>query len=101
MLRLIYGMATSQNLFGIAKTILRGQWKEKEGEVDRRRNGKVTFKNWQKWVRRFPEGNGKQVKVETMLLQRHLRCFDYHHGEGAEVRQDEPEKEKRTTRTIK
>ena len=77
MSRLIYGMATSQDLFGIAKTILRGQWKEKEGEADRRRNGKATFKNWQKWVRRFPEGSGRQVKVETILLQRHLRCFDY------------------------
>ena len=47
---------------GMAKTILQG--KEQKGEEDRRRDRKITSRNGREGVWRFPEGSGRQGRVE-------------------------------------
>ena len=37
---------------------------EQEGEEDRRRDGKITSRNGREWVWRFPEGSGRQGRME-------------------------------------
>ena len=58
------GMATSQNPLAWRRQFCRGQCKEQEGKEDRRRDGKITSRNGQEWSLRFPEGSGRQGKVE-------------------------------------
>ena len=48
-------------ILGHERQFCRGQWKEQEGEEDRRRDGKITSRNG---VWRFPEGSGRQGRVE-------------------------------------
>ena len=39
-------MATSQDPWAWRRQFCRGQWKEQEGEVDRRKDGKINIKEW-------------------------------------------------------
>ena len=51
---------------GMAKTILQGTVKERE--EDRRRNRKITFKNWQEWSLENPWEQQKTVKDGKVFL---------------------------------
>ena len=64
----------------------RGQWKEQEGEEDRRRDGKITSRNGWEWGLDIPWGQRKTGKTGKILLQRHLWCSDYLQGKGTEMR---------------
>ena len=64
----------------------RGQWKEQEGEEDRRKDGKITSRNGQEWRLEIPWGQRKTGKDETVLLQHHLWCPDNLRGYGTERR---------------
>ena len=48
------GMATSQDPPALRRQFCMGQRKEQEGEEDRRRDGKMTSKNGQKWIFEIP-----------------------------------------------
>ena len=47
-------MATSQDPLAWRRQFCRGQWKEQEGEEDRRRNGKITSRNGQECSLEIP-----------------------------------------------
>ena len=60
----------------------RGQWKEQEGEEDRRKDGKITFKEWtgMEWSLEIPWGQrktGKDRKVEPFWPNDIERFFDF------------------------
>ena len=55
------GVATSQDPLARRRQFCRGQWKEQEGEEDRRRDDKIESRNG---VWRFPVGSGRQGRVE-------------------------------------
>ena len=46
------------------RQVYRGKWKEQEGEGNRRRDGKMTSKNGQKWSLGIPWGTGSQGNVK-------------------------------------
>ena len=58
------------------RQVCRGQWKEQEEEEDRRRDGKITSRNWRVWDLEIPWGQRKTGNGEKVLLQRHLWCPD-------------------------
>ena len=61
------GMATSQDPLAWRRQFCRRQWKEREGEEDSRRDGKITSRNGQKWSLEIPWGQrkiGKGGRVE-------------------------------------
>ena len=47
-------MATSQDPRAWRRQFCRGQWKEQEGEEDRRRDGKITSRNGREWCLKIP-----------------------------------------------
>ena len=67
-------MATSQNPLARRRHFNKGQWKEQEGEDDKRRDGKITSRNGREWDLEIPWGQRKTVKDGKVLLQRHLLC---------------------------
>ena len=63
--------------FGMAKTILQGTVKgARRREEDRRRDGKITSRNWWEWSLEIPWGQRKTGKDGKVLLQHHLWCPD-------------------------
>ena len=85
-------MAASQDPLAWRRQFCRWQWKEQEGEEDRRRDGKITSRNWQEWSLEIPWGQRKTGNGGTVLLQRHLWCPDDLRGYGTEMRWDERHK---------
>ena len=69
------GMATSQDPLAWRRQFCKRQWKEQEGEEDRR-NGKITSRNGREWGLEIPWGQRKTGKDGKVLLQRHLWCPD-------------------------
>ena len=79
------GMSTSQDPLAWRRQLCRGQWKEQEGEKDRRRDEKITSKNGQEWSLEIPWGQRKTGKDGKVLLQRPVDL----RGQGTEMRWDE------------
>ena len=52
-------MATSQDPLTWRRQFCKGQWKEQEGEEDRRRDGKITSRNGREWGLEIPWGQRK------------------------------------------
>ena len=82
-------MATSQDSLAWRRRFCRGQWKEQEGEEDRKRDGKITSRNGQEWGLEIPWEQRKTGKGRKVLLRRHLWCPDDLQGYGTEMRWDE------------
>ena len=57
-------MATSQDPLAWQRQLCKGQWKEQEWEEDRRRDGKIHQGMDGNGVWRFPEGSGRQGRME-------------------------------------
>ena len=57
-------MATSQDPLAWQRQFCKGQWKEQEGEEDRRRDGKIISRMDGNRVLRFPEGSRRQGRME-------------------------------------
>ena len=83
------GIATSQDLLAWRRQFCKGQWKEQEGDKDRRRDGKITARNWREWGLEVPWGQRKIGNDGKVLLQRHLWCPDDLQGQGIEMRWDD------------
>ena len=73
-------MVTSQDHLVWRKQFYRGLLREQEGEEGRRRDGKITSMNGQRWSLEIPWGQRKTEKGRKVLLQRHLWCPDDRRG---------------------
>ena len=62
-------MATSQYPLAWRRQFCRGQWKEQEGEEDRRSDRKITSRNGREWGLEIPWGQRKTWKGGKVLLQ--------------------------------
>ena len=82
-------MATSKDPLAWRRQFCRGQWKEQEGEEDRRRDGKITSRNGREWGLAIPWGQRKTRKGGKVLLQHHLWCPDDLQDSGTEMKWDD------------
>ena len=60
-------MATSQGPQAWQRQFCRVQWKEQEGEEDRKRDGKITSRNGREWGLEIPWGQRRHGRVEGIV----------------------------------
>ena len=68
------GMATSQDPLAWGRQFCKGQWKEQEGEEDRRRDGKITSRNGREWGLSASSVNLHDL-ANTIIFHNNLRVM--------------------------